>query len=148
MKPQNYDRTLRRILLGNAIFSTITGGFFAMFAAGIADWMGLTAELGTKGPAAIFWIGISVLLFAVGIFVNTLRSILNIREAYITAVMDVGWVVGSTALLFGGWINFSSSGWWLIAGIADIVAVFAVLQLYALRKHQLPEAPRLAGQIN
>ena len=38
-------------------------------------------------------------------------------------------------LIFDPW-NFASGGKWLLAGISDIVAVFAILQIIGLRRYQ------------
>ena len=45
--------------------------------------------------------------------------------------------VGALAIgiaLFGGMLPLTLGGWWTVAALADVAALFAVAQVYALRR--------------
>jgi len=56
------------------------------------------------------------------------------RLALAFVAMDGLWVVGSAILLAGGWVPLTAAGRWAILIVAAIVALFAVLQYYGLRR--------------
>ena len=42
---------------------------------------------------------------------------------------------GSIDILVTDWVPLTTAGWWTVAIVADIVAVFAIVQFYALRRN-------------
>ena len=137
---------LRRVLIANAVFSGIFGLIFIFDAAPLAAFMGLEYSLGDNANAVLIGLGIALVLFAAELVVLTSRKELKLKEIYGVILLDVGWVVGSLVLLFGNVIELSNGGWWMTAILADIVAVFAGLQYYALRKSQA-ETPAIDSQL-
>ena len=49
-------------------------------------------------------------------------------------VLDVLWVLGSVALIFSNQIPLTVAGKWAVALVADVVALFAVLQYVGVRR--------------
>jgi hypothetical protein len=117
---------LRRALIGNGTFSTISGIGFIAAAKPIASFIAIDA----------WWMvlatGVSLLGFAVGLFMNALRPDVNLVEARIAIALDFLWVIGSGIVIALGIL--SSGGNWGMAIVADVVLVFAVLQTVGLRR--------------
>ncbi len=120
------DSLLRRALLGNAAFSTLSGLVLLAAAGPLERLTGL-------GPRWLLMaIGAGLLLFAVGLVADARRRPLGRRRAGVTIAMDFGWVAGSAVLLVVG--GLSSAGWWTVALVAEIVLALALLQTYGLRR--------------
>lgn len=124
----NVDRSvwLRRALLGNAVFSSVSGMVFFVGAQPVSDAIGLSR------PWVLAVIGLSLLVFAAGLFRNARRVDVNQLEAKTAIGMDIAWVVGTGVILAAGVLN--STGNWAAAIVADVVLVFAILQWIGLRK--------------
>lgn len=122
------SRLLRNTLLANALFSTLSGALF-LFDAEIVDNF-----LGLGMPSVIRVLGIGLLLFALELFWISTRSQINRVAAQIITALDIAWVIGSWLLLLTHFVVLSSAGWWAVALVADVVAVFAVLEVIGLRK--------------
>ena len=56
--------------------------------------------------------------------------------AWEVIALDVLWVLGSVLLIFTDLVPLSIGGKWTVALIADIVALFAILQYVGLRRQQ------------
>ncbi len=132
-----YVKMLKRVLRANAIFSGIFGLVFIFDAGPLEDFMGLNSSLGADASSILIGIGISLLLFSAGLFINTSRNEMNLKEVYATIVLDVAWVAGSAILLFANLVQFTTGGWWFVAILADVVSIFAILQFYFLRKSNI-----------
>ncbi len=119
---------LRRALLGNSIFSTLSGLFFLFDAAPIAAFLGLDM------PMMIQVLGVNLLVFAVIVYKVATATPINRTLASIIIALDVAWVVGSIVLIFSNLLPLTTSGKWGIAIVADIVACFAIAQYIGLRR--------------
>jgi hypothetical protein len=119
---------LRRTLLANSLFSAVSGVVLTFDAQPIASFLGLDI------PWILVGIGISLLFYAVGLFQTAVREPLNRLLAITAIVLDTAWVVGSAVILFTNWLPLTTPGWWAVAIMADLVAVFAALQFYGLRR--------------
>lgn len=119
---------LRRTLLGNAAFSTLCG------LAGLLWSKPLALSLGISEPFILLILGIAILLFALAVAWIALRPPLNIQWVTIVLLLDVAWVVASAILLLDGLVTFSALGKWLVIGVADVVACFAILEYWGLRQ--------------
>ncbi len=129
-----YEKLLKIALRSNGVFSVVSGLAFILFSDSLSEFMGLKTPFGDAGATALIIIGGSVLLFAVGLFINAAREKVNLTEARVTVLLDAGWVIGSAIILFSDLVPLTTGGWWLIALIADVVVILAVWQFYALRK--------------
>jgi hypothetical protein len=125
---QNPDSLLRRTLQANALFSGISGLAFTAAAQPIALFLGLDA------PFVLVAIGVGLLLYALALWFNAGRHPLNRPFVWAAIIGDTAWVVGSYIILLTDWLPLTSAGWWAVAIVADLVAIFAVLQFYGLRQ--------------
>ena len=80
-------------------------------------------------------IGIGLLPFALFVFQIARQRPLNRRRAWVVVEMDLAWIVSSIAILLLRWpATTTVGGWWTIGVIAEIVAIFAILQVLGLRR--------------
>ncbi len=117
---------LRRSLQANGAFSLATG--LAM----VIACKPLSNLIGMSHPWVLAGIGVSLVAFAAGLFVNSRRVSVDEREAMTAIILDFGWVVGSVVLISIGVLN--ATGNWTVALVADLVFVFAILQTVGLRR--------------
>ena len=116
---------LKNALRGNALFSG-TSGLIALLAA-----QSLAAFTGIEPPIIFVVLGIVLILYAVDLWWIASRETINRRFAWAAIILDVLWVVGSIAILLFGWLPLTVAGSWTIALLAEVVAIFAVLQYIA-----------------
>jgi len=124
-----HQSLLHTVLRLNAAFSGVFGLIFVLFPGFISDWLGI--------PSTTVLIITGVLLVGWEIYVLQLVRQSQIEPSGVWTVIfgDLAWVLGSIALLIGGWLPLTKPGIWFVAVIADIVLVFAVVQSLGLR-HQ------------
>jgi hypothetical protein len=127
------DRTcmLRKALLGNALFSTISG-LIILFA---NKWvLGL---LGFANSISLVILGAALIGYAAMLVINARKQKIKTSDAWMAVLMDLAWVVGSYVLVFS--LPFRATGKWIIAGVAEVVLLFAILQFLGLRRMQKGE---------
>jgi CHASE2 domain-containing sensor protein len=89
--------------------------------------------LGVESAGFLAMLGGVVMVYALVLLRGTARP--SIRALGLTvALLNTAWVVVSVALLLGGWLPLTAGGKWAIAITAAIVATFALVQFYALRR--------------
>jgi len=120
--------TLKRALLGNALFSVVSGLTIVMAHDAVLAWLGLEG-------INIAGIGFFLILFAAYLF--WLASRKDVSALLVKGVIagDWLWVVGSALLLALVGKAFSTTGWLLIIIIAVIVAGFAIWQGRGLKQN-------------
>lgn len=128
LETRKESNLLRNALLGNALFSGLSG-LISLLAA-----QPLAAFTGIEEPVVFIILGIVLILFAVDLVWITSREIINRRLAVAVIVLDVAWVAGSVLILLFNPVPVTTAGRWLIALLAEVVAVFAVLQTIGLRR--------------
>ena len=128
MNPQCEARAclLRKALMGNALFSTLSG-LTILFA---QSWV--LRILGLAQTVNLLILGIGLLLFAATLVINARRQQVKISDAWIAVWADLVWVLGSYALIFE--VPFSTGGKWVVGVVAELVLVFAVLQFVGIRR--------------
>lgn len=119
---------LRRALLGNALFSTLSAMTILLAPRWVLRLLGLSQSL------SLSVLGFSLIAFAVALVINARRPQVKTSDAWAAVIMDVVWVLGSGALLF--LVPFSTSGKWVVVLVADLVLIFAILQFAGIRKIQ------------
>lgn len=124
----NKATLLRRALLGNSLFSAMSGIALIIGARPIATFIGIQAPLALAGLGAV------LALYAIALYYIATQEPIDTRAALVAIELDVAWVAGSAVLLFSNWLPLTTEGKWAIAIIAEIVAVFAVVQYLGLRK--------------
>ncbi len=124
----NESALLRRSLTGNAVFSVLSS------LALVAYWKPLAVLIGLERAGLLPVIGVSLLVYAAGLFRNAFRERVNASEAWTAVAMDLAWVVGSALVIALG--PLSRTGNWVVAVVADVVLLFAVLQVAGIRRMQ------------
>jgi hypothetical protein len=81
-------------------------------------------------------LGIGLLGFAGLLYLTARQRPLGLRQANLIFWLDVAWVVGSALLLATGWAPLTSAGWWAVLVVADVVALFAILEFVGIRRTQ------------
>lgn len=119
---------LRNTLLANAIFSFLCGLDALLFNQFFMNLFGISNSY-------VFPIlGGGLLLFCAVVFTEAQRK--EVKSTAIKAIIgqDIGWVIGSILIIVTNAFSFSSTGLWLTAGVAVVVAVFALLQYQGIKK--------------
>jgi hypothetical protein len=122
------DTLLRRALAGNVLFSTVSGIVLVLGSGRISDFTGLTPDW---LPAAI---GAGVLLWALEVALIARAEELRLTRVWMVIAGDAAWVVASYGFLLVGGTELTSAGAWTIGTLAEIVALFAVVQYLGLRR--------------
>jgi hypothetical protein len=133
MNPQSGEHAcfLRKVLMGNALFSTLSG-LTILFAQG---WV--LRILGLSKDVSLPILGLGLLVFAATLVINARRQQVKTSDAWIAVFMDVAWVLGSYVLIFI--VPFSVAGKWVVGLVAELVLGFAVLQFVGIRRIQKSE---------
>ena len=119
---------LRKALLGNAVLSTLSGATLLI----AHEWVGRL--LGVSATSGLAILGLSLIAFAGMLVLNARSSQVKTAEAWTIVCMDVAWVLGSVVLLWV--VPFRVQGKWVVAAVADLVLLFAILQVVGIRKLQ------------
>lgn len=132
------DQTLlRRALLGNMAFSSLSAGLFFFGSQSVADFIGI-ADVSVfnviGGTTFIMLLGLGLAIFAFDLLFVASRPVIHVPSAWSIVVADVIWVVASWLLLITGAIPFSDAGNWSVLIIADVVLIFAIVQAVGIRR--------------
>lgn len=119
---------LRKALLGNAAFSTLTGVEMLAFPDAVARFIGLDQ------PREIRQLGVELLAFAALLTWTATRRHVRPWAAGIFTALDVGWVVATAALLVSRPDLLNTAGTITTVVVALAVADFAVLQVIGIRR--------------
>lgn len=122
-------RFLRNVLKANAVFSTVSGVVFILFANNLAALLEPAIS-----PVVFVGIGLVILPFAVYVYKIATMEVVNARLVWIIIALDVSWVIASAALLLTDLVPLTTTGKWVVGFSAEIVATFAVLEYVGLRK--------------
>ena len=120
---------LKRALLANAAFSTISGLLIVVFDQRIAALIG--------GVEHQLW-PIGAMLLGFGAYLAWLATRRTVNSASVISVIvsDFAWVAGTVILLVGWHSVISVAGLWLLAVIGAVVFLLAELQWIGLRRLQ------------
>ena len=120
-----HSQPLTRALLGNAVFSGVTGVSLLIGAVPLSRWL----EIPTWLTAAI---GVGLLIFSLAVSVVARRpSRLTVR---LVIAADLVWVAGVAIVILGFPQSMSTAGLWVLGLVTVVVAGFAVLQAAGLRR--------------
>jgi Na+-driven multidrug efflux pump len=123
------DTLVRRTLLGNFTFSLLSGLLLLLASGEVASLFGVP-----QGGGIFSALGILILLFAPVVYWVQSRPALDTRLVWAIFALDVAWVVVSMVILLTNAFALSNEGRWAVLIVADIVAVFAVLEYIGLRR--------------
>ena len=117
---------LRKALLGNALFSALSG-LTLLFAQ-----KSVLRILGLFNRVSLVVLGVGLIIFAATLVVNARRQRVKTSDAWVAVLMDVAWVLASYVLIFV--LPFSMEGKWVIGVVAELVLLFAILQFIGIRR--------------
>ena len=117
---------LRKALTGNAAFSVVSGVAILLANRWLVKFLGLPDNV------SLALLGISLVVYALLLWLNAQKAKIKITGAWVAIVMDVVWVIGSYALIVV--VPFSVGGKWVVALVAELVLAFAVLQWMGVRR--------------
>lgn len=120
------ERLLRATLAVNAGSSVVTGLIGAIAAGPVSDL------LGVQQAWLVRLIGVGLIAFAIGAYLlsRATRPVLAARASLVTTV-DFSWVVGTVAVIAGGWL--STIGAILMAAIGVVVLGYGLTQFMTRR---------------
>ena len=123
------SRSLLRVALtANALFSATTGLILLFLPAAVAQILGTGAQdLLYRG------LGLGLLIFAADIALLVRRDPIPQPHSRLITAADVGWVVGTAALLAVANHWFSATGIAVVTAVAAVVGLLAALQCLGLR---------------
>ena len=124
-------RLLRNALIGNAIFSTLSGLTILLAHGWVLRFLDLSPTVDLRV------LGIGLLGFAATLIINARRQQVKTSDAWVAVSMDVAWVLASFVLIFIA--PLSTGGKWVVAGVADVVLLFAIFQFVGIRRLQKSE---------
>jgi hypothetical protein len=122
---------LRKALMGNALFSTLSGLTVILAHSWVIRILGLSKNVN------LLILGVGLIAFAATLVINARRQQVKTSDAWIAVWMDLVWVLGSYVLIFV--VPFSMGGKWIVGVVAELVLVFAVLQIVGIRKIEKSE---------
>jgi hypothetical protein len=117
---------LRKALMGNALFSTLSGLTILLAQGWVLRILGLPSNVN------LLILGVGLIVFAVTLVINARKPQVKKSDAWVAVFMDLAWVLVSCVLMFI--IPFSVEGRWVVGGVAELVLVFAVLQFVGIRR--------------
>ncbi len=121
---------LRSTLVINAISTALCGLALLLAPAPLAEL------LGGSPPAILAGVGAGLVLYAAGLVWTARRQPIPGAAAWAAIVLDLGWVLGSVAVVELGILSSIGAG--LVALVAALVLVFAVLQFVGVRQAARP----------
>jgi hypothetical protein len=77
----------------NTVFSFVSGLAFAVAHQAIASFAGLTQSI------VILGIGLSLIVFAIGLLAASILETVNTLEASIAVGLDLAWIIGSILII-------------------------------------------------
>jgi hypothetical protein len=119
---------LSQVILANGLFSTASGVGLMLGASPLGPFLGVEA------PGAYRILGLVLVLFGLDLLWLSRRRATLRPLTRVVIALDLSWVIVSLVLLLTGWLPFTTAGQWTVALLADVVAVFAVLQYVGLRR--------------
>jgi hypothetical protein len=121
-------KTLKNVLLLNALSSGATALALVAFAAPIAILFGLDK------PTPVLEVGIFLLLFAIFVFLESRRATQNPKRVKLIIGIDLGWVAASTLIVALQIFSLTPLGYFAIGAVALWVAGMAYLQIGGLKR--------------
>ena len=125
-KTEGSQGLLKRALIGNAMFSGLSGAAILLANRWLVKFLGLPDKV------SLAILGVSLIVYATVLWFNARRPKIRITDAWVAVVMDAVWVLGSYTMILV--IPFSLAGKWVVALVAELVLAFAVWQWLGIRR--------------
>jgi hypothetical protein len=110
---QGRQGLLKKALLGNAVFSILSGVAIVIANRWLVRFLGLPENV------SLVILGIGLIAYAATLLLNARRPVIKITDAWVAVIVDIVWVVGSYVLILV--VPFSAGGKWMIALVAELV---------------------------
>ncbi len=124
----NSGFSLRLALASNATFSLCCALLLLFRPELVGQWLGIAA------PLVLQAIGVGLVIFATDLVHQITRQRIATWRALLTSALDLSWVVGSIMLVAFFPSLLSHTGKWLVAGVADVVFMCCLWQLWAIAR--------------
>ncbi|HYI79138.1 MAG TPA: hypothetical protein VEW65_16065 [Chryseolinea sp.] len=121
-------KTLKNVLLLNALSSGATAVGLIAFAAPVAILFGL------EKPTPVIEVGIFLLLFAIFVFLEGRKTAQNPNMVKLIIGLDLGWVLASSSIVALQLFSLTLLGYFAISAVALWVAGMAYLQIGGLKR--------------
>lgn len=115
-------KTLKNVLLVNAVSSGVTGIGLLGFSPTVA------VLFGVPSPLPVSFVGIFLIVFAVFVFIEGRRSVPQVSRVKIIVALDTLWVVASLLIVALQLFGLTTIGYLAIGAVALWVAAMAYLQ--------------------
>lgn len=122
------EKKLRWVLKGNGTFSLLSGVTLTVAHTSLATLMEI------ENARALLFIGIGLIVFSATVFQAGLRKSISFKQVQSIIMQDWAWVLGSAVIIGVEAWGLNASAYWIIAGVALLVADFALFQMRYLRK--------------
>jgi hypothetical protein len=117
---------LTKVLRADGAFAVLSGTGSILGANLIASLLDI------RTPIFLVVLGIVLLAYGGMLLYFAGREMENRQIARAAIALNVLWVIGSYAGLLLGFFSVNATGKWAIALVAEVVALFALLEIYAL----------------
>lgn len=121
-------KTLKNVLLVNALSSGATGLGLIIFASPVAILFGVSKA------APVIEVGIFLVAFAILVFSEARRTIHNLKMVKLIVALDISWVLVSLLVVALQLFNLSPLGYLGIGAVALWVAGMAYLQINGMKR--------------
>ena len=121
-------KTLKNVLLVNALSSGATGLGLIAFSAPIAILFGISE------PTPVMEVGIFLVAFAILVFREGRRTTYNLRIVKLIIALDIAWVLVSTLIVLLQLFNLTPLAYFAISAVALWVAGMAYLQINGMKR--------------
>ena len=119
---------LEKVLRADGIFALLSGTSLVIAAKPIANLIALNQ------PVILTVLGLVLLGYGALLLFSASRASMNRQIAWLAIILNGIWVIASYFGLFLGWFPVNTAGNWTIALVAEVVAIFAILEYIALRR--------------
>lgn len=121
-------KTLKNVLLINALSSAATGIGLVVFAPIVADLFGISAY-------KVLWgVGVFLFSFAAMVFIESRKYPHNLKMVRLIIALDITWVLGSVAIVLLQMFQLSGIGYFSVSAVAIWVAAMAYLQISGVKQ--------------
>jgi len=119
---------LATVLRADGVFALLSGAILIVASGTIANLIAL------NGPLPLIILGVVLLFYGGDLLYFAGREHASRRVAQAAVVLNLLWVAGSTLGLLMDWFPVNAAGKWAIALLAEVVLLFAILEIIALRR--------------
>lgn len=134
---QDNDALLRRAISANSLFCFSSGLLLLIFAYPIAELLGITTALVLGGMEGLFFLQMTATLllpYAAFLYWVTRQPRIPAAMALVIIVLDFLWTGLSWLVILAGLWPLTMTGAIVVGILADVVALFGIVQSWALRR--------------